>query len=108
MDLYDGGVEPQGPAQSVLTTPGTDDKYAHPTIVAVFACHTSGAVCLPLPARRRARRDGTVLLVTAPCSSRRLGHARAERLGGAVWAGIHIDGQFARAVFGKKCMIDGT
>ncbi|GLX05568.1 hypothetical protein Misp03_24950 [Microbispora sp. NBRC 16548] len=34
MDLYDGGVEPQGPAQSVLATPGTDDKYAHPTIVA--------------------------------------------------------------------------
>ncbi|XVQ90456.1 putative quinol monooxygenase [Microbispora siamensis] len=34
MDFFDGGVEPQGPAQSVLTTPGTDDKYAHPTIVA--------------------------------------------------------------------------
>ncbi|GAB3131382.1 hypothetical protein GCM10027161_04900 [Microbispora hainanensis] len=99
MDLYDGGVEPQGPAQSVLPTPGTDDKYAHPTIVAVFARRTSGAAPPPRTAPR--------ISGAAPPPHLRRG-TRPPRPGGAVWAGIHIHGQFVRAVFGKKCMIDGT
>ncbi|GGO12420.1 hypothetical protein GCM10010116_24930 [Microbispora rosea subsp. aerata] len=109
MDFYDGGVEPQRPAQSVLATPGTDDKNAHPPIVAVFARPRSAR-----PAGRAREDRAAGARDKQACAMKRSRCGREVRpsgpwpRAGVIRVEMHTDGQFVHPVFGKKCAISGT